>query len=116
MVSFLDRVVFAASSGSSGAFVESAAVVGYQTMESAGAVDGKIYRWAAQSADLTQWEVGRGTWTAGTKTLTRDVVLFNSTGSTSAISFSAAPQVMITLAEEDYALVNCSLHAGLGGL
>lgn len=100
VLSFVDRVIFTPVSSGTGPFVESAAVAGYQTMESANAVDGQTYAYAAQSTDKSQWEVGYGTWTLSTKTLARTTILFNSLGTTSAVSFSAAPQVTITLLGE----------------
>ena len=106
-LSFVDRVIFTAASAGAGAFVQSAAVTGYQTMQAAGAVSANSYGYSAQSADLHQWEVGYGTWTAATSTLTR-TVLYNSSGTTSAISFSSAPQVMVTALAE-------SLGSGGGG-
>jgi hypothetical protein len=99
-MAFLNRCIFTATSSGTGSFVESGAATGFQTMENAGAVDQGLYSYAAQSRDLTQWEIGAGVWTASSKTLTR-VVEGNSLGDTTTINFTAAPQVMITgLADE----------------
>ncbi len=100
-MAFLDRCIFTATSSGTGDFVVSAAVTGYQTPASAGVTDGATYSYAAQSADLSQWEVGQGVYTVSTTTLARTTVLFNSSGTTAHISFSAAPQVMVTLLDED---------------
>jgi hypothetical protein len=101
VASFLDVCRFAATSSGTGDFVVSSAVTGYQTPASAGAVSGAIYRYRAESADLSQWEVGYGAYTSGTTTLARTTILFNSSGTTSAINFSAAPQVAIVALAED---------------
>jgi hypothetical protein len=97
MSGILDRCVWLATSTGSGSFVDSGPILGYQDMSTAGAVDGQVYSYAAQSADLTQWEVGLGTWTAATSTLARTTIYFNSIGGTSAINFSTVPQVIMTL-------------------
>jgi hypothetical protein len=106
MASFLDVVRFNPVSSGTGSFVVSSAVNGYQTPASAGAVNGATYRYRAESADLTQWEVGFGVYTVGTTTLTRSTILFNSSGGTSAINFTLVPQVaIVALAEDLTALV-----------
>src|SRR5215472_2295201 len=96
-LSFVDRVIFLATSGGTAAFTLSSALTGYQTMTAAGAVTGAQYGYAAQSGDLTQWEVGYGAW-SGTQ-LAR-TVLFNSLGTTSAINFTNPPIVMVTILGE----------------
>lgn len=100
MVSFVDVCRFNATAAGTGSFVVSSAVLGYQTPAQANAANGKTYRYRAESADLTQWEVGFGVYTSGSVTLTR-TVLFNSSGGTSAINFLAPPQVALTLLAED---------------
>lgn len=102
MASFLDVCRFTAASSGTGDFVVSAAVTGYQTPASANAVNGAIYRYRAESADLTQWEIGYGAYTSGSVTLARTTVLFNSSGTTSKINFSSAPQVAIVFLAEDF--------------
>jgi hypothetical protein len=99
MASFLDVCRFTAVSSGTGDFVVSAAVTGYQTPASAGATNGATYRYRAESADLSQWEVGYGAYTTGSTTLARTTILFSSTGSK--VSFSAAPQVAIVALAED---------------
>jgi len=106
VASFLDVCRFTAASSGTGSFVVSAAVTGYQTPASANAVDGATYRYRAESADLSQWEVGYGVYTSGTVTLTRATVLFNSSGGASAINFTAAPQVAVVLLAEDLVFIN----------
>lgn len=101
MVGFLDVCKFTAASNGTGDFVVSAAVTGYQTPAGAGAINGTVYRYRAESADLTQWEVGYGAYTSGSVTLARSTVLFNSSGTTAKISFTVAPSVGVVLLAED---------------
>lgn len=71
------------------------------TPSAAGAVNGRAYKYRAESADLSQWELGEGTWNASTGVLSRTTVLFNSSGTTSKINFAAAPQVAVVALKED---------------
>lgn len=97
MTGLLDRCIWQASGAGTGSFVQSAQVVGYQTMQTAGAVDQQTYNYIAQSSDLSQWEFGNGTWTAASSTLARTTIYANSLGGTSAINFTNPPQILITL-------------------
>jgi hypothetical protein len=107
MASFVDVCRFTAVSSGTGDFVVSAAVTGYQTPASAGAVSGATYRYRAESVDLSQWEVGYGTYTSGSVTLARTTVLFNSLATAAKINFSVAPQVgIVALAEEELVSVS----------
>ena len=99
-VSFSDVTRFTAASAGSGSFVVSAAVTGYQTPLTAGASNFN-YHYRAESADLTQWEVGLGAYTSSNTTLTRTPI-FNSGGGSSVITFSAAPQVAFVFLAEDF--------------
>jgi hypothetical protein len=101
MAFFLDCCRFIPASNGTGSFVVASAAGGYQTPASANAVNGATYRYRAESADLTQWEVGTGVYTAATATLTRSTILFNSSGGTSPINFTAVPQVAIVCLAED---------------
>lgn len=98
---FLDRCIFTAVSNGTGDFVVSAAVTGFQTPAAAGAADGQTYSYAAQSADLTQWEYGVGTYTVSTTTLARTTVTGNSAGGTSKINFINPPQVILSSSAGD---------------
>lgn len=91
MADFLNGVQFLPASGGTADFVVSAAVQGYLTPAGASAVNGRTYGYRAESADLTQWEIGRGAYTSGSTTLARTTVLLSSTGSK--ISFSTPPKV-----------------------
>jgi hypothetical protein len=97
----LDVCKFNAASAGSGSFVVSSPVTGYQSPVTAGATSSNSYRYRAESGDLTQWEVGTGIYTSSNVTLTR-APLINSAGGSSAINFSAAPQVgMGMILQED---------------
>jgi hypothetical protein len=101
-MAFIDRCIFVPTAGGTADWTYSAAVTGYQSPTAAGAIGGLPYRYAAQSADLGQWEVGYGNYTSSNTTFARTTVLFNSVGGTSAINFSAAPQVAILPLGEDF--------------
>lgn len=58
----LDRCYFNSTSSGLTAFNVGAAVTGYLTPTLANAVNAVIYPYFAQSSDLTQWEVGLGTY------------------------------------------------------
>lgn len=108
---FLDACGFIPVSSGTGSFVDSAAVVGYQRLGAAGAVNALVYSYRAESADKSQWEQGFGaaTVSAGTWTLARTTITANSSGAATAIAFSSAPNVYITAASAD--LQNASLLA-----
>jgi parallel beta-helix repeat protein len=101
MASLALGVKFTPASTGAGSFVYSAAVAGFMAPSAYPMVNGKTYRYRAESADLSQWEFGSGVWTSGTGTLTR-VVSFSSTGGT--VSFSTIPQVGITVFPGDVLL------------
>lgn len=93
MARFLNVVLFNPTAGGTTDFTVSAAVQGYMTPNAAGAANGAVYRYRAENATLTEWEVGYGTYNTGTGVLTRTVVLYNSLGTTAKINFTAAPNV-----------------------
>jgi|GEM_PF-1787053 len=99
MAAFLDVCRFNPTSGGTSDWTYASAVTGYQSPAAAGAVNGATYSYRAESSDLSQWEVGYGTYNTGV--LTRTAVLFNSVETTSKISFSAAPQVAVVALSED---------------
>lgn len=98
---YLDVCRFNPTAGGTTDWTYSSAVTGYQGLSAAGAVNGATYSYRAESADLSQWEVGTGVYNSGTGVLTRAAVLFNSSGTTSKINFTAAPQVAIVALAED---------------
>src|SRR6185369_9491239 len=105
MASFLDVCRFTPTAGGTTDWTYSSAVTGYQSPAAAGAVNGCLYRYRAESSDLTQWEVGHGTYTTSGTVLARTTVLFNSSGTTSKINFSSAPQVAIVALAEDLSIM-----------
>lgn len=101
MAGFVNNVLFTPTLGGTTDWVVSAAAGGFNTPAGAGAVDGMTYKYRAESADLSQWEVGEGIYTSGTTTLTRASVSLNSLGTTAKINFSTVPQVgIVTLAQD----------------
>jgi hypothetical protein len=101
MAAFLDICRFLPTAGGTTDWTYAAVVQGYQSPAAAGAINGGRYKYRAESADLTQWEVGEGTYNASTGSLSRTIILFNSAGTTAKIAFSAAPQVAIVALKED---------------
>ena len=101
MTAFLDVCRFTPTLGGTTDWTYSSAVTGYQSPAAANAVNGAIYRYRAESADLSQWEVGTTTYNSGTGVFARTAVLFNSSGNTSKINFSTVPQVAIVALAED---------------
>lgn len=110
MSSLVDVVIFNPVGAGASDFVVSAARLGYLTPAAAGAVNGATYSYRAESADLAQWEVGRGVWNAGSDTLTRAVVLYNSLGNTAKINFTLVPQVGLVALATDVAALDGIAH------
>lgn len=102
MVGFLTACRFNPTAGSTTDWTYSSAVTGYQSPTAAQVVNGQTYRYRAESADLTQWEVGEGAYNTGTGVLARTTVKFNSSGGTSKINFSTTPQVAIIVTADDF--------------
>jgi hypothetical protein len=98
---YVDVCRFVPTAGSTTDWTVSAAVTGYMTPAQAGALGGSQYSYRAESADLSQWEIGFGTYNSGAGVLSRGTVLFNSAGTTAKINFSVAPQVAIVALAED---------------
>lgn len=101
-MAFLDAVKFLAVSAGTVDFVFSSAVTGFQGLTAALAIDGQIYKYRAESADLSQWEVGYGVYTASSGTIARTTVLYNSLGTTAKINFNFAPNVGIVAISADF--------------
>ncbi|WP_431014567.1 LamG-like jellyroll fold domain-containing protein [Bradyrhizobium pachyrhizi] len=99
--SFLDVCRFNPTAGGTADFTYSSPVVGYQSPAAAGALNGATYSYRAESADLSQWEIGTGVYNTSTGVLSRAAVLFNSAGTTAKINFTAAPQVAVVALAED---------------
>jgi hypothetical protein len=110
----LDRVWFNPTAGGLTDFVYSSALTGFQSPVAAGAVNGAQYSYFAQSTDLTQWEVGVGTWVTSSTTLQRTFVEFSSNAN-AAVNFSVVPTVAIDCRGEDVAQLADLLHSFAGG-
>lgn len=109
--SFLDVCRFTPTLGGSTDWTYLSAVTGYQSPTAAGAVNGAQYSYRAESADLSQWEVGVGTWNSSTGVLSRTTVLF-STNSNAKVTFSAVPQVAVVALKEDLPTLPVSVANG----
>jgi hypothetical protein len=110
MAAFLNVCRFNPTAGGTTDWTFVSAVTGYQSPALAGVVNGRVYKYRAESADLSQWELGEGAYNTGTGVLARTTVLYNSSGTGTGagqsgagtkISFAAAPQVAITALKED---------------
>jgi hypothetical protein len=114
MAAFLDVCRFTPTAGGTTDWTFSTAVVGYQSPTAAGAVNGTVYRYRAESADLSQWEIGHGAYNSGTGVFARSTVLFNSLGTTAKVSFTVAPQVAIVALAEDLPSLSGALNTFTG--
>lgn len=92
MVGLADAIKFTPASAGTVDFVYSSTVAGFRSPVS-NLTDAVTYHYRAESADLSSWEIGVGTWTASSSTLARTTVLYSSTGSK--INFAAAPHVAV---------------------
>jgi hypothetical protein len=101
MAAFLNACRFNPAAGGTTDWTYSSAVSGYQSPTAANVVNGRLYKYRAESTDLSQWELGEGAYNTGTGLLARTNVLFNSSGTTSKINFSTVPQVAIVALKED---------------
>lgn len=91
-------VKFTPASSGTGDFVYSSTAVGFRTPVG-NLTDGSTYSYRAESADLSEWEIGTGAWTSASSTLARTTVVASSTGSK--VSFTAAPSVGIVALAAD---------------
>lgn len=110
MAAFLDGCRFNPTAGGTTDWTYSSAVTGYQSPAAAGVANGTLYKYRAESADLSQWELGEGAYNTSTGVLARTIVLFNSLGTGTAsgqsgagtkINFSTVPQVAVVALAED---------------
>jgi hypothetical protein len=97
---YLDSVLFVPTAGALTDWTVSAAVQGFLTPASAGAVNGITYRYRAQSADLSQWEYGEGAYNTTGPVLARTTIRLSSAANAK-VNFSAAPQVGLIYSVED---------------
>lgn len=110
MSAFYDDVGFTAASSGTADFVFSARIAGYNSDADANMATGPVaYR--AFTPGNAQFEIGIGTYTSGTHTITRTTVYYNSSqtgtkspgqsGAGTKISFSVAPTVVIVALAQD---------------
>lgn len=81
--------------GGTADFIYPGPSIDMQSPAAAGTVDGAVYRYYAQSFDMSQWETGTGAYTASSGTFARTTVSANSLGTTAKINFSNPPQIFI---------------------
>jgi hypothetical protein len=101
MAAFLDGCRFNSADGGTGDWTFASAVNGYQSPTAANVVNGRLYKYRAESADLSQWEFGEGAYNTASGVLARTTVLYNSSGTTAKIDFATVPQVAIVALKED---------------
>lgn len=106
MAAFLNVCRFNPTAGGTTDWTYSSAVTGYQSPAAANVVNGRLYKYRAESVDLSQWELGEGAYNTSTGVLARTTVLSNSAGTTSKINFSTVPQVAIVALKEDLIAVD----------
>jgi len=101
MAAFLNVCRFNPTAGGTTDWTYSSAVTGYQSPAAANVVNGRLYKYRAESIDLSQWELGEGAYNTSSGVLARTTVLSNSSGTTSKINFATVPQVAIVALKED---------------
>lgn len=111
MAAWLDGVKFNPTLGGTTDFVVSTAAAGCNTPAQANAVNATVYKWRAESADLSQWEDFEGAYTVGSTTVARTTVLYNSSqtgtkspgqsGAGTKINFTTVPTVSCIGIKED---------------
>lgn len=101
---------FIAGSSGTSDFADGTALTGFRNLAGAGLSNGVEYSYRAQSADLSQWENGRGTYDSGDGVLERTEV-YESSNSGSAVDFTAAPIVYLTPLKSDFEDIASALAA-----
>lgn len=104
----LDRCWFNPTAGGSGDWVVSSALAGYMTPAQAGAANGETLYYAAQSSDLSEWEIGNGAYNSGTATIPRTNILFSSNANAK-VTFTTTPTVFVTLTAEALAALGLQI-------
>lgn len=110
MAAWLNVCRYTPTLGGTTDWTYSAAVAGYQSPALAGVVNGRLYKYRAESADLSQWEMGEGAYNTATGVLARTTVTYNSSGTGTGtgqsgagtkINFSTVPQIAVVALKED---------------
>lgn len=100
-MAFVDACWFTAGSSGTADFADGTALSAFRSMAGAGAVDGEVYSYRAESIDRTQWEMGYGAYSSSGNTLARTVTA-SSAGGTTKVDFSAAPIVSLQPLARDF--------------
>ncbi len=99
-MAFYDRAWMSVASTGTGTITLGAAVSGFRSFASAGVADQALMSYTI--VDGTNWEIGRGTYTASGTTLTRGVIA-SSAGGTTAIAITASATIFADLLAADLA-------------
>jgi hypothetical protein len=97
MVTFVNRARMTTSTTGTGTITLGSAASGFQSFSDAGITDGQTVRYVIE--DGTNWELGTGTYTASSTSLSRSVE--ESSNSGAALSLSGSAIVFITVAATD---------------
>lgn len=100
MAAFIDGCRFNPVAGGTADWTYASPVTGYQSPAAANVVNGATYSYRAESTDLSQWELGKGTYNTSTGVLARTTILYSS-ASNAKVGFSTVPQVAIVALAED---------------
>ncbi len=94
-MSFNNACQFYANSPGTADFLVHSAVPDHGVPQDLGAIDGKLYRYFARSADETQFENGWGEWDQSALTLIRSEIISTSDGGTAKVEFLGFVQVEV---------------------
>ena len=111
---YLNQARMSISTTGTGTFTLSAAIAGFNTFLTAGAVDQMIIPYSVIDSSANGSEKGWGLYSASGPTLTRTV--FISTNTNNPISCSSNAQVFIDPSVADLVQLSLVAHANLGGL
>lgn len=104
-MALVNRCGFRAASGGTADFVFASEIAGLFKPADAtnpAIADATQYHYVAESDDGDQVEIGLGTWTNGTLTLSRDTVYQSTSVAPAKVNFSEAPAVRITALAQDF--------------
>jgi hypothetical protein len=91
---------FRAAAGGTGAFAVASAIAGFLTPANADAQNGVVYGYRAESNDLSQWEIGTGTYTTAGTTLSRTVL--KSSNANAAVNFTDPPRIRLVALSDSF--------------
>ena len=99
MVTLVNRVRVTTASTGTGTLTPGAAVDGFQGFAAAGVINGDVLRYLLEEGSA--WELGVGTYTAGTNSLTRSVIQSSAVGQP--INLTGTAILSLVVAAEDLA-------------